>query len=344
MSENNQSSSGVIALATLDIPDSVKLEDKDCPLGCPRADDPVLSGHDRLSGLPGQFSVVKCKSCGLMRTNPRPTADTIGFYYPDDYGPYQSTQVFDEKPSSPIKRFLKPLVNWVFDDKTQALPALNPSNMLEIGCASGSFLHKMAAKGWHVEGIEFSAKAAQAAINLGYKVHIGSLEDAPPPLKQYDLIVGWMVLEHLHDPVACLKKINEWASPDARLVLSMPNTGSISFRYFDEKWFDLHLPNHLYHLTTQTIQQLLVAGGWKLDQVHHQRSLINLLVSAANLLESKGWHCAAKILNYLAFRGGLVYYAQFPFAWIFAVFGQTGRMTVWAKKKTQPCTIKNITQ
>ncbi len=181
MSEHNSSSGTANATLANQMPDSVRLEDKDCPLGCARNDEFVLSGHDRLSDLPGEFNVVKCRSCGLMRTNPRPSADTIGFYYPDDYGPYAGTQVIDEKPSGALKRFLKPLVNWIFDDKAQALPELKPSNMLEIGCASGSFLHKMAGQGWHVEGIEFSEKAAQSAINLGYKVHIGALEDAPAP-------------------------------------------------------------------------------------------------------------------------------------------------------------------
>ena len=332
MTENDQSNSSGIDRVDLKIPDSVRLEDMDCPLGCTRNDEFVLSGHDRLSNLPGEFKVVKCRSCSLMRTNPRPTSDTIGFYYPDDYGPYQSTQIIDVKPSGALKRFLKPLVNWVFDDKTQALPELKPSSMLEIGCASGSFLHKMAGKGWHVEGIEFSDKAAQAAINLGYKVHIGSLEDAPSPARQYDLIVGWMVLEHLHDPVACLKKMSEWAALDAQLVLSVPNPGSYSFRYFDDKWHDLHLPNHLYHFTPQTLQKVLESGGWGLEAVHHQRSLINPLVSAANQLNSYGWHGSARLLNYFAFRGGIVFYAFSPIAWLLSFFGQTGRMTVWAKK------------
>lgn len=328
MTEYNQSNN----LMSSEMPDSVHLEDKDCPLGCARADEPVLSGHDRLSGLPGQFSVVKCKACCLMRTNPRPSADSIGFYYPDDYGPYQSTQIVDVKPSGALKRFLKPLVNWVFDDKTQALPALKPSNMIEIGCASGSFLHKMAGKGWHVEGIEFSAKAAQSAINLGYNVHIGALEDAPSPIQKYELIVGWMVLEHLHNPIACLRKLNNWGSEEACLVLSVPNASSKTFSFFSDKWYDLHLPNHLYHFTPKSLNQVLKSSGWELDKIHHQRSLINPLQSMAYHLESKGWHAIARMLNYLAFRGGIVFYALFPIAWFFALFGQTGRMTVWAKK------------
>lgn len=332
MTEYDQSDSSGNDIAAKKMPESVRLEDKNCPLGCTRDDEFVLSGHDLLSNLPGQFSVVKCKGCGLMRTNPRPSADTIGFYYPDDYGPYKGTQVVDVKPNSALKRFLKPMVNWIFDDKAQALPTLKPSNMLEVGCASGSFLHKMAGQGWHVEGIEFSEQAAQSAIDLGYKVHIGSLEDAPSPSQQYDLIVGWMVLEHLHDPMACLIKLNEWTSEEAYLVLSVPNANSETFSFFNDKWHDLHLPNHLYHFTPKTLNQALKAGGWDLDKIHQQRSLINPLVSAANLLESKALHGAAKMLNNLAYRGGVVFYALFPIAWIFAVFGQTGRMTVWAKK------------
>jgi len=71
----------------------VMLENVTCPLGCSKSDEVILTGCDLLHDLPGEFTVVKCRTCGLMRTNPRPTSDTIGFYYPDNYGPYLGTQV-----------------------------------------------------------------------------------------------------------------------------------------------------------------------------------------------------------------------------------------------------------
>ena len=61
--------------------------DIDCPLGCENNDQFVMEGKVLLRDLPGKFIVVKCHRCGLMRTNPRPTAESIGFYYPDDYAP-----------------------------------------------------------------------------------------------------------------------------------------------------------------------------------------------------------------------------------------------------------------
>lgn len=234
---------------SVDVLGPVCLEDVPCPLGCPKNDKIILVGRDLLHSLPGEFSVVKCRNCGLLRTNPRPTPDSIGFYYPDDYGPYLGTQVLNSEAAFGVKYLLKPLVRWIFNTKSQEIPNIVPSRMLEIGCASGAFLHQMAGRGWQVEGIEFSETAAQAANRLGYKVHAGSLENAPSPESPFELIVGWMVLEHLHDPIGCLKKLHEWASPDARLVFSIPNANSLEFQLFKDKWYALQLPTHLHHFT-----------------------------------------------------------------------------------------------
>jgi 2-polyprenyl-3-methyl-5-hydroxy-6-metoxy-1,4-benzoquinol methylase len=312
----------------------VQLENVRCPLGCPEGEEVVLKGGDKLHSLPGEYSVVKCRTCGLLRTSPRPTAETIGFYYPDNYGPYLGTRV--EEPStsrvSGIKDILRPLVKRIFDSRADALPSVPPGRLLEVGCASGSFLHQMATRGWQVQGIEFSGKAARAARQLGYKVHTGSLENAPAPAEPIDLIVGWMVLEHLHDPIGCLRKLNKWASPGAWLALSVPNAGSLEFQIFKNKWYALQLPTHLHHFTPQTMAKVLEAGGWRLEEVHHQRSVTNLIVSTAYVVESKGWHKLGMWLRNLAGLGGVWYYIRFPIAWALGLFGQTGRITVWARK------------
>lgn len=312
-------------------PKGLMLEDNTCPLGCIKSDQVVLTGGDLLHDLPGEFTVVKCCTCGLMRTSPRPTPEAIGFYYPDDYGPYLGTQVQQTKATSGIKKLFKPVVRRIFNFNSIKLPSLNPGRMLEIGCASGAFLHEMAGQGWQVQGIEFSEKAAQAAAQLGYRVHAGPLETAPQPDEPFDLIVGWMVLEHLHDPVSCLLKLHEWAKPGAWLALSVPNAGSLEFRLFKDKWYALHLPNHLYHFTPATLEKVLSASGWRLEKVYHQRTLSNLIASAGYVLRDKGYAKLGRKLIDFPERGGWVVYALFPLAWLFSIFGQTGRMTVWAR-------------
>lgn len=316
-------------------PNKVMLEEITCPLGCSKNDEVVLTGHDLLHDLPGEFTVVKCRTCGLMRTNPRPTPDTIGFYYPDDYGPYMGTRVQHArpKPTSWIKKLLRPLFRRVFNFNTTTLPTMAPGRMLEIGCASGAFLHQMAGQGWQVQGIEFSEKAAQAAAQLGYRVHAGPLETAPQPDEPFDLIVGWMVLEHLHDPIGGLQKLREWAKPGAWLVLSVPNAGSLEFLLFRDKWYALQLPNHLYHFTPHILEMVLKTSGWKMEKIHHQRVLSNLIASTGYVLRGKGYTKLGQKFIDFPERGRWMVYALYPLAWLLSVFGQTGRMTVWARVK-----------
>lgn len=313
--------------------DSIRLEDISCPLGCPKSDEFILAGRDLLHGLPGEFSVVKCCTCGLMRTNPRPTPDTIGLYYPDDYGPYLGTQVRRTRPNSGIKKLLKSLVNRVFNFNSMNLPSLAPGRMLEIGCASGAFLHRMAGQGWQVQGIEFSRKIAQAAAQLGYPVHAGALETAPSPEEPFDLIVGWMVLEHLYDPIGGLQKLREWAKPGTWLALSVPNAGSLEFRLFKDKWYALQLPTHFHHFTPSTLKEVLSASGWTVEKIYHQRTLSNLIASMGYVLRDKGYASLGKRFVDFPEQGGWMAYALYPLAWLFSVFGQTGRMTVWARIK-----------
>jgi 2-polyprenyl-3-methyl-5-hydroxy-6-metoxy-1,4-benzoquinol methylase len=316
----------------VNVPPEVMLQDSACPLGCTRQDENVLTGRDLLHDLPGEFTVVRCCTCGLMRTNPRPTPETIGFYYPDDYGPYLGTQVRQQQaPKSGIKRLLGPIVRKIFNFNTDVIPAMHQGRMLEVGCASGAYLHRMANKGWTVEGVEFSPKAAHAARSLGYPVHVGSLETAPEPGAPFDLIVGWMVLEHLHDPVGCLQKLKKWAKPGAWLVLAIPNAAALEFRLFKEKWYALQLPTHLYHFTPKTLAQVLQAGGWTLQKVHHQRVLSNLIASAGYVFQDKGYAELGQKLVDFPEGGGRWPYALYPLAWLLGMFGQTGRMTVWAR-------------
>lgn len=315
---------------------SIQLEDVSCPLGCPNSDEVVLTGSDLLNNLAGTFDVVKCRSCGLIRTNPRPTPDTIKFYYPDYYGPYIGTRVQSapERPINGFTRLCKRLFVRLFDFQRAILPSMAPGRMLEIGCASGAFMHKMAGQGWVVQGIELSETAAQAASQLGYRVHAGPLEFAPAPEERFDLIVGWMVLEHLHDPVGGLKKMSEWVKPDGWLVLSVPNANARSFQVFKHRWYDLHLPNHLYHFTPRTMSLVFEASGWKMEKVYHQRVLGNLLASLGYALRDKGYVKLGKRLVGFPESSGRWNYVLYPLAWILSMFGQTGRMTVWARVKS----------
>ena len=315
-------------------PPEIVLEDIPCPLGCNAGDRIVLIGHDRIHHLPGEYPVVKCLGCGLLRTNPRPTVETIPYYYPDDYGPYLGTMVHPENHHAPPLPKWKRMTLHLFQWNTERLPPLPPGRMLEIGCASGGFLHRMARQGWIVEGVEPSRTAAESARSLGYDVFRGTIEAMPERESSFDLIVGWMVLEHLHDPIHSLQKLSRLVKPGGSLVVSVPNAGSLEFRVFKEKWYALQIPSHLFHFTPRTIAMVLEKGGWRIQRIFHQRVLSNMVSSMGYVLKDRGYpdRVVKPLLDYPD-MAGITHYLVYPFAYAFSIFGQTGRMTVWARRK-----------
>jgi 2-polyprenyl-3-methyl-5-hydroxy-6-metoxy-1,4-benzoquinol methylase len=310
----------------------VVLEECCCPLGCVPNDELVLTGRDRMHGLPGEFTVVRCRGCGLMRTNPRPTPETIGFYYPEDYAPYVTTTVSQEKESR--FRALKDRARALLRLNINVVPLLPVGRMLEIGCASGAFLHEMAKKGWTVQGIEFSETAANRSRKLGYPVYAGRIETAAAPDEPFDLVVGWMVLEHLHNPVQALRKVHDWTRPGGWLALSVPNIGSYQFSLFKDAWFPLQLPNHLFHFTRDSIARVLKAGGWKVEQILYQRDASHLIASLGHKLQDRQTppRFADKLAKFPDWQGKLLL-PLYPLSSMFALLRQSSAMTVWARRE-----------
>jgi len=310
----------------------VELERVACPLGCLAGDDLVLVGRDRLHDLPGEFRVVRCRGCGLLRTDPRPTLASIDYYYPADYHPYLSTRVVNgEEPAVPPRGRLRSLARRLLRPINHELPACETGRMLEIGCGSGSFLHEMARAGWEVHGLEPSAQAGAAAAALGYPVHVGPLETAPDPERPYDLIVAWMVLEHLHQPVAALKKLSRWTVAGGRLVASVPDASAWEFRLFGPAWYALHLPGHLFHYTPRTLSRVLERGGWRLERVLWHDNPNNLLLSARYRCLDRGWTRPAQVLRDMADNRRFVR-SRAVLGKLLGTFRSSGRMTIWARR------------
>ncbi|MDA8254643.1 MAG: class I SAM-dependent methyltransferase [Betaproteobacteria bacterium] len=310
---------------------TVPLENVGCPLGCRDGDEPVVTGYDRLNRGPGTFDVVRCRGCGLMRTNPRPTAQGLGAYYPDDYAPYATSAIAPPAPpprASALRRLLQNMV----DSRSQWLPALPPGNMLEFGCAAGGFLVRMRAAGWQVEGVDISPEATARARAQGLAVHTGTLASLPSPARPYDLVVGWMALEHLPDPLDALRLLYARTRPDGWLVLSVPDAGALEFRIFGSRWYALQLPAHLFHFTPHTLGRLLSTAGWRIEAIHFQRTAGNLTGSFGHFLADLGFAGAGRWLVRATARSAILHRFLLPLAVGLGMLRQSGRMTVWARK------------
>lgn len=310
------------------ISDEIVMESAACPNGCNVGDKIILRGRDTLHSIGGDYFVVKCLACGLMRTDPRPDFNSIGKFYPENYAPYKNLSFKKSKKTG----ILKTIVDFIFRFNDNLLPLSPPGKLLEVGCASGVYLNDRLLDGWQVEGVEFSESAVNVAREHGMRVHHGQIKDIQLENAPYDIVVAQMVLEHLYNPVAELKEWRKLIKPGGKLVISVPNINSLDFYLFKQYWYGLQLPTHLFHFTPQTLTNVLLNSGWRVVRISHQRTLASYIGSLGIYLEQRTrFSRTGRYLKDLTASGGYLPYLIYPLSLSMAALGQTGRMTIWAE-------------
>ncbi|MCH2202135.1 MAG: class I SAM-dependent methyltransferase [Fuerstiella sp.] len=209
-----------------------------------------------------RFRIHDCESCGTGMLFPSPTPEELAsFYISQYYG--ESGQKFG--------RLTEILVRLIGNRQTLFLTRYLPAGgrVLDVGCGRGVVASPLAAAGYNVTGFEISADAVQG-IHDDVEILIAeSLQEAPVPTAEYDLVVIWHVLEHVTDPGATLQAACRALKPGGRLVVAVPNYSSWQARLFGPAWFHLDPPRHLYHFPSAALQTLLQNCGLDILQEHH---------------------------------------------------------------------------
>lgn len=145
--------------------------------------------------------------------------------------------------------------------------------VLELGCATGSMTRLLTEQlGCHVTGIELDPISAERARPYCEKLLIGNLDHFDWSIleekNKFDVILIADVLEHLREPVACLKKLHAYLAPDGYILVSVPNiayNGIIaSLLCHDFPYADVGLLDrtHIHFFTWKTLEQTLHAAGF----------------------------------------------------------------------------------
>jgi SAM-dependent methyltransferase len=224
-----------------------------------------LEARDNLAGDDGLwFAVVRCKDCGLLFTNPRPSSQSISHFYPEAYWPERAPKPQDQRRGRPrpMKRWCRParerrILNWH-----------GQGRLLDFGCGGGLFLERMHRQGWRVTGLDVSP-AAVHEIRHGLKLQalVGSLPHPELSPQSFDVITMWHSLEHVHQPLVVLQQARSLLAPGGKLLIAIPNIDSLAFRWFGSCWYALDLPRHLTHFSSVTISWMLQRAGFRVDSV-----------------------------------------------------------------------------
>ena len=228
----------------------------------------LFEARDRLHGIEGTFSYVRCSECGLVYMNPQVVPEDIGELYPSDYAPHSTTakgsaatirSLYNQLMKIPVSA---QFIRWVTNVKisNDIYRRLNQnSRVLDIGCGAGAFLNRVKTeKGCEVYGVDISEAAVDAAKNsFGLNIFKGTIVEAPFEKGSFDVVTAWWYLEHVPDPDATAARISSLLKPDGYCIIGVPNFESFNAKGFKDRWYHLDCPRHLCIWTPSAMKRLL---------------------------------------------------------------------------------------
>ncbi len=138
---------------------------------------------------------------------------------------------------------------------------IEPARMLDIGCASGSFLAAAQARSWMVWGVEPSrVMREQTSRELGRPV-FASIDEVLARGESFECVTMFEVIEHLADPLETMRKIARLLTPGGVLAISTPNcecpeaSGALAV----DVWFIP--PEHIAYFGPHTLPRCLKQAG-----------------------------------------------------------------------------------
>lgn len=251
----------------------MNLEYISCDICKSKSYDLVFKTHDPIGMTHCEFSIVKCKDCGLIYLNPRPSEKQITSCYPKNY------YAFTDNPENRIKcivrehvirgknnkaDFLDRLFYYCLRSRVKYLSYDPVGKFLDIGCGTGKLVQTMKKMGWWAYGIEINFEAVRKAQSEGINVLQSDVKYSSLPSNFFNLIHMDNVLEHVSSPLQALCEISRILKKHGRFHCSVPNFGSFQSRNFGRFWRALDVPRHLYFFTGDTLATLFEKASLKI--------------------------------------------------------------------------------
>ncbi len=281
--------------------------------------DPVWATADRAFGVPGTFTVARCRGCGFLYQRPRVADESLAACYPDAYPRHQ-----EPSPRIPFKgsagrqravrvaletglgyrALAERRAGWLTRLRGRLLlrrlrwdcpPWRGQGRYLDVGCGSGAALGVARALGWRTAGIEVDAAAAEKARRFADELHAGDVLTAPVAPGRFDVVTAMHVLEHVPDPVGMLRRMLEWLAPGGLLIVEVPNAGGLGARLFGRAWSGLELPRHLSHFTPESLGRAVERAGGRVEWCWQRAQPRHYLWSLGHWLGDRGLDGLARL-------------------------------------------------
>lgn len=207
------------------------------------------------------YTYKACSGCGLVFTDPLPTARQIVDYY----ATHSVAGSYDQGKQDEVAGMRRQgFVSYLQRFEAETGCRIAGKDVLDIGCFNGLSLQAIASMGGDPYGLEFQESAAKTA-NERFPGRV-TVADICAPLalgRQFDVITLNDVLEHVPDPQAALQNIWGLLREGGYLLATTPDTGSWMARLMGRNWPSMVPVHHIFLFDRRNLGMLLQQFGFE---------------------------------------------------------------------------------
>jgi 2-polyprenyl-3-methyl-5-hydroxy-6-metoxy-1,4-benzoquinol methylase len=215
-------------------------------------------------------TIMKCKNCGLIFSNPQP----IPYDIQDHYG-------------VPPENYWKPdyfkwdesYFKYEIGKLKELMPFQQGQKALDIGAGLGKGMLSLMKAGYDTYGFEPSKPFYERAISqMGIpkeRLKIGMIEEMNYPENEFDFISFGAVMEHLYDPSGSILQSMKWLKPGGLMQIEVPSSDWLINKIFNFVYkiqgldyvaniSPMHEPFHLYEFGINSFRAHAKKHGYEL--------------------------------------------------------------------------------
>lgn len=220
-------------------------------------------------------SVMKCRNCDLIYSQPQPIPFDIQDHYGVPAEDYWKPHEFIV-PSNLCYSLLKVL--------EELLPLKSGMTSLDIGAGLGKTMIALEEAGFDSYGIEPSIpfyERALSKMNINpEKLKLGMVEEVEYDDESFDFINYGAVFEHLYHPAQNLEKVLKWLKPNGVIHIEVPSSHytiakliNLYFKLARTNYVTdlspMHSPYHLYTFGLKSFEELGKKIGYKIEKHYY---------------------------------------------------------------------------
>jgi SAM-dependent methyltransferase len=210
------------------------------------------------------YRLVKCKKCGLVRSNPVADIKHLNKLY------QRSLMTYDEEINNLVTTYIKsirPILNKLPKD----------AKILEIGCGSAFVLKALYKLGYkNLYGIEPSTNAIKKVDSKIVKnIKINILKPKLFPKDSFDFIFFFQTFDHIPNPNQFLKECYRLLKKDGYILSFNHNIDSLSAKLFGEKSPIIDI-EHTFLYSPNTIKNIFEKNKFIVRKIFSPYNILSL--------------------------------------------------------------------